>query len=63
MIRLIGRMNVNIGDVVSKRDSTFSREQSKEKICEEVGDTKFCIMVDEAKVHQIKNKLLLFWDL
>jgi hypothetical protein len=53
-------MNVNIGDVVSKRDSTFSREQSKEKICEEVGDTKFCIMVDEAKVHQIKNKLLLF---
>ena len=53
-------MNVNSGDVVSKKDSTFSREQSEENICEEVGDVKFCILVGEAKVHQIKNKLLLF---
>jgi hypothetical protein len=40
MIRLIGRFNINIDDVVL--------EKSYEK-CKEVTDAKFCISVDEAK--------------
>jgi hypothetical protein len=45
MIRLIGRFNINIDDVVL--------EKSYEK-CKEVTDAKFCISVDEAK--DVSNK-------
>jgi hypothetical protein len=64
MIRLMGRLNVDINDVVLKKASknvkytspTIQKEilhilvnKVRKKICEKVRDVKFCILVDEAK--------------
>jgi len=64
MIRLIGRLNVDIDDVVLEKapkntkytSPTIQKEilhiltnKVRKKIYEEVRDAKFCILIDEAK--------------
>jgi hypothetical protein len=64
MIRLMGRLNVDIDDIVLEKapknvkytSPTIQKEilhilanKVRKKICEEVRDAKFCILVDEAK--------------
>ncbi|XP_047309641.1 uncharacterized protein LOC124913063 [Impatiens glandulifera] len=62
MIKLMGRLNVNIGDIVlekAPRNATYTSptiqkeilhifaNKVRKKIREEIGDAKFCILVDE----------------
>jgi hypothetical protein len=69
MIRLIGRLNVDIDDVVLEKalkntkytSPTIQKDilhilanKMRKTICEEVRDTKFCILVDEA--NDVSNK-------
>ncbi|XP_047314234.1 zinc finger MYM-type protein 1-like [Impatiens glandulifera] len=69
MIKLMGRLNVNIGDIVlekAPRNATYTSptiqkeilhifaNKVRKKIREEIEDAKFCILVDEAK--DISNK-------
>ena len=69
MIRLMGRLNVDIDDVVLEKalkntkytSPTIQKEilhilanKMRKTICEEVRDTKFCILVDEA--NDVSNK-------
>jgi len=74
MIRLIGRLNVNIDDVVlgnalknAKYTSpTIQKEilhiltnKVRKNIYEEVRDAKFCIMIDEAKDASNKEQMAI----
>lgn len=81
IIRLIGRLNVNIDDVVLGKalknakytSPTIQKEilyilanKVRKKICEEVRDAKFCIMIDEAKDASNKEQMaitLRFFDI
>ena len=72
MIRLMGRLNVDIDDVALEKapknakytSPTFQKEilhilanEVRKKICEEVRDAKFCILVDEAKDASNKEQM------
>ena len=74
MIRLIGRLNVDIDDVVLEKalknakytSPTIQKEilhiltnKVRKKICEEVRDAKFCILVDEAKDASNKEQMAI----
>jgi len=74
MIRLIGRLNVDIDDVVLEKalknakytSPTIQKEilhilanKVRKKICEEVRDVKFCILVDEAKDASNKEQIAI----
>ncbi|XP_024453876.2 uncharacterized protein LOC18096834 [Populus trichocarpa] len=75
MIRLMGRLNVDIDDVVLEKapknakytSPTIQKEilyilanKVRKKICEEVRDAKFCILVDEAKDASNKEQMAIF---
>jgi hypothetical protein len=74
MIRLMGRLNVDIDDVVLEKAlknakytlPTIQKEilhilanKVRKKICEEVRDAKFCILVDEAKDASNKEQMAI----
>ena len=74
MIRLMGRLNVDIDDVVLEKAlknakytlPTIQKEilhilanKVRKKICEEVRDAKFCIWVDEAKDASNKEQMAI----
>ena len=74
MIRLIGRLNVDIDDVVLEKapkntkytSPTIQKEilhiltnKVRKKIYEEVRDAKFCILVDEAKNASNKEQMVI----
>ncbi|XP_034897677.1 uncharacterized protein [Populus alba] len=74
MIRLMGRLNVDIDDVVLEKapknakytSPTIQKEilhilanKVRKKICEEVRDAKFCILVDEAKDASNKEQMAI----
>ena len=74
MIRLIRRLNVDIDDVVLEKapkntkytSSTIQKEilhilvnKVRKKICEEVRDAKFCILVDKAKDASNKEQMAI----
>jgi DNA-directed RNA polymerase subunit E'/Rpb7 len=74
MIRLIGRLNVDIDDVVLEKASKNTKYTSpiiqkeilhilankvRKKICEEVRDAKFCILVDESKDASNKEQIAI----
>ncbi|XP_061968323.1 uncharacterized protein LOC133691734 [Populus nigra] len=74
MIRLMGRLNVDIEDVVLEKapknakytSPTIQKEilyilakKVRKKICEEVRDAKFCILVDEAKDASNKEQMAI----
>jgi len=74
MIRLMGRLNVDIDDVVLEKapknakytSTTIQKEilrilanKVRKKICEEVRDVKFCILVDESKDASNKEQMAI----
>jgi len=74
MIRLMGRLNVDIDDVDLEKapkntkytSSTIQKEilhilvnKVRKKICEEVRDAKFCILVDKAKDASNKEQIAI----
>jgi hypothetical protein len=74
MIRFMGRLNVDIDDVVLEKAPKNSKYTSptiqkeilhilankvRKKICEEVRDAKFCILVDEAKDASNKEQMAI----
>ena len=74
MIRLIGRLNVDIDDVVLEKASKNAKYTSptiqkeilhilmnkvRKKICEEVRDAKFCILIDKAKDASNKEQIAI----
>jgi hypothetical protein len=74
MIRLMGRLNVDIDDVVLEKAPknakytlpTIQKEilhilanKVRKKICEEVRDAKFCILVDETKDASNKEQMAI----
>jgi hypothetical protein len=74
MIRLMGRLNVDIDDVVLEKapknakytSPTIQKEilhilanKVRKKICEEVRDAKFCILVDKAKDASNKEQIAI----
>jgi len=78
MIRLIGRMSVNIDDIVlekalkiqnipyrllKKKFCIFSWTKWGKKSVKKLEMKSFVFWLMKWKMHQIKNKWLLFWDL
>ena len=74
MLRLMGRLNVDIDDVVLEKASKNAKYTSptiqkeilhilvnkvRKKICEEVKDAKFCILVDKAKGVSNKEQITI----
>ncbi|KAK9123004.1 hypothetical protein Sjap_012606 [Stephania japonica] len=74
MVKLLGRLNVNIEDVIldnAPRNATYTSPKIQKeilqimanmvrnKIREEIGDGKFCLLVDEAKDSSSKEEMAI----
>lgn len=78
MLEILSRYNKDVNDVVlqnAPRNASYTSPQIQKEILSifaskvqcairsEIGDAKFCVIVDEARDEAKKNKCLLFYDL